>query len=229
MEEKNHKQKLHIKFKQIVDWLTKRDISLGIDKEISEDQIIFFNGFITEEGFEYEILETQFPQLLSELEEFEFYELDQSKLKEVKRHMADRILNFIPDLFEDLVFKDKLDHMDKKHVEIVNSFIQKQEKLRFLIANKLTDNLDNSQKHKKYARLKWNGTQTQLSELFKTLLDRGWIDMPLVKAEFVNTICEMFMAGNDETMNKNIKDYFHRDKYIFNNNFSEIKSISKKI
>src|SRR5690606_4629191 len=141
-----------------------------------------------------EILETLLPELFEALSDYEFYEQDKDRLSVLKDHMADRILNIVFDPFDELVFNEKLQHLNEEQVEIVENFIRIQDKLKTTIATKIADGISS---RKKYTRLTWNGNQTELAELFQILINRGWINQPPNTKAFVNTLCEMFIAGVD--------------------------------
>jgi hypothetical protein len=199
MQENTYKEALYLNFNKIIVLLSERDIRLITDLEISSEPIVLFNGFITEEGFEYEMLNTYLVNLYKSINDFEFHELDKNKMSMLNSHFVNKLNTISLDPFENMVFEDKINQLSPEQLTTVSSFIDKQEELKENLLGQFSKgNLEINTTA--FRKVKWQGTQQQFCELLAELVKKDWIE-PLEKGlrkDIIQSICQFFDFSNSQ-------------------------------
>lgn len=199
------------KIKEIKALLQFRKLEIHPDYETKSNHMSF-NGYSHIDAFVNDVETDLYPQIVSLINLCHLNELDIQK-REILVESIIESLSFEKHI-ELSMYDEVQEALDSEQGDYLKEFMAQQIRLqKWIVAQleqeyptRITANL------KDIARLKWNGTQIDLCELFQTLERRGWITVNGTKASYYRTLSTVFFTDDSDNLLKNITDYLTKDK-----------------
>lgn len=214
---------VYLRMKHIVEKLTQRNVQLVLDEQILPEPIVMFNGNLTCEGFESEILQGDLPEMMDAVRDFEFFELDKFKVQNLKNHFINRLLNTTIDPIELAIYNNFLDSISPEQKILSEAFVQSQTKIRQVVVDEFSTGLPSENQNPK---VKWCGSLLQFAELLVELEDKEWVEAKSILS-LVNSIASGFDFSNSqekESDHKTAVDTIYRNMH-----FKEVVRFGKKV
>jgi hypothetical protein len=191
--------------------LFNRRIELHLDEEPAT-YIVGFNGFVTFDGFENEIIWDELLCIDGLIDARFLLELDKPKLEILLDSIVLRLES--KKIIEDEEYKataKKLDEIQKTTLETFEHLQEKAlQKVIDLLKSKYPKSGDDGKALKKGEQLEkiiWQGPAREFTGLFINLAKKGWIKNPTNKSAFARMLAAVFDLTSSENSTKTIQNY----------------------
>jgi hypothetical protein len=194
--------------------LFNRQIELHLDEDAAI-YVVGFNGFVTLDGFENEIIGDELPLIETLIEARFLLELDKPKIKILLDSIVARLES--RKVIEDEEYKTRKQKLDQLQTAALKTFEELQEKVSQDVVTSLKNqyligeaNGKPTKKGELLERITWKGPANELIGLFINLDRKGWISSPMNRSAFVRMLTSVFDLTTSEQSIKTLESYLQK-------------------